>query len=131
MIFKKPSSKPDIKAKLKHDQTLTEKEKRLFLGLCSADDRNLLLGKKPMSAERFQRLYSLMDTLGLEHYSLNFALEQGNLMEKLTDSMEKDFENGSFDLMKDIALQEKWIQDFLEQLPNETLKKYIGEIFLL
>lgn len=131
MIFRKNPLTPDTQTQWKHLQTQTEKEKRLFLSLCSSSDADLLLGKKPMSVNDFERLYYLIDSLGLEHYSLELALEKGDLMEKLADSMDKKLESRSFCLEKDIKIQETWIHEFLDQLPDEKLKKYIGEIFLL
>lgn len=127
----KNQSAPDIDARWDYQKKLIEKEQRLFLCFCSNMDADMLLGKTPMSPENFQRLYYLIDALGLEHYSLALALEKGDLMEKLSDEMEKELESDTLDIKKAVLLQETWIRDFLAQLPNDNCRQYLREIFLI
>ena len=84
-----------------------------------------------MSVEDFDRIHYLIATLGLDSYSIYFAMTHEDLLNAVADNIEEEMKNGTAHVKRNILTQEGWIQDFLSQLPSEKCRKYIREIFSL
>lgn len=131
VIFRKKRFQPNQKTLERYRHGHVEKEKRLFLSLCSEPDAKMIQGESPMSVEDFDRIHYLIATLGLDSYSIYFAMTHEDLLNAVADNIEEEMKNGTAHVKRNILTQEGWIQDFLSQLPSEKCRKYIREIFSL
>lgn len=111
-----------------HDKQIRS-ERLLFLSICSERDRQLLTEKEQeMSLPEFNRIINLLEALGMSYYSTFLQMQHPDLLEQLSNIIEKEVANPDFDLDKEI---DQWRQEFCSQLPTETMKTYIGELLYL
>lgn len=107
-------------------------ERLLFLAICPEADR-LLLEKKdsPISLQDFERITFLLGALGLSDFSNHLQMKHSDLLEQLATNIEKELSEKHFNLQLEFDKTDQWEKDFCEQLPTETMKHYIRQLFYI
>lgn len=108
---------PDAKSILRIENEKIRKEKLLFLSLCSQLDRDMLQCKREMSLQDFNRIMYLIYNLGFESYYTE-------LSGIYYDLFIKDYPCKDEDMYK-------WLEDFCNQLPTDTMKTFIRELLYI
>ncbi len=116
---------PAIRDQEKENQIC--KEQFLFMALCSDGDRELILSKKEMRIQDFDRIQCLMSDLGLENLHSHFLMEHADLMSVLGKQLEEDQLTDS-DIDQKMREMSQWYREFLEQLPSEKVRYFISKV---
>lgn len=98
-----------------------EKEKKIFLEKCSAEDREKLLGKQKMTYEDFMRFTYLVSQLGFNEYELelyktfakNFYQKEENLIRLWKEEGWKPAEPAEIE--EELVKRRRWMKDFLKE----------------
>ena len=104
-----------------------------FLYFCGGRDRQLLTGTKETSFSEFDRLYYLVETMGLNHLGLKLWNQYSVRFEEEMQKQES-LENMSEDEMDDVVLEERmqvmdtWIREFCKNAPNTESRRYLREL---
>ena len=110
-----------------------KQQRLLFLSICSLRDQEKLIGKEVMSIHDYERISYLLDALGLEEYKIAFDMEHKDLMDELAGSINQEADRQ--EIMDEYVLQDKldvvecWKENFINALPDKTMRGYIKEIF--
>lgn len=112
-----------------------EQQKLLFLSMCSSSDRNKIIGRNSMDIHDFERISYLLGALGFEDYKTSFDMEYKDLMKKLADHIKQAVDQqvtiDAYLLQEQLEILEEWKRNFIERLPNKTMKSYIERLFKL
>ena len=104
-----------------------EKEKILFLSLCSEKDAKKILNMEEMTCKDFERIHYLVTKVGLEKLSYEmhkrFELQEAELIENIVQGEPDGYPE------EKAALYEEWLEEFCENIRNENLKLYYKEKF--
>ena len=107
-----------------------EREKLLFLAMCSKRDRKLIEGEENLTIEDFDRIGYLLESLGFDNFGWNFSFAHKELLKELGDKIESEVETpGKLDLNETFETARQWERDFCEGLSSDEMKKYIKRIF--
>ena len=107
-----------------------------FLFFCGKKDRELLMGQRRMTFGEFERLVYLMDFWGFDAYSFilwnQYAREFERELQEV-QSREMDGEgNGvlvsEFFREREEDRQQKWIEEFFENVPDKRGRQKLEEI---
>lgn len=106
-----------------------EKERTVFLSLCSPHDRDLLTGHIKMTLQDFERLTYLTMALDYEEYSLDLHKQYIDFTTMLSEQLERESQilagYPDYYLDEDTAEKyQKWIDDFCNQIPADKQKYY-------
>ena len=74
-----------------------EKERYLFLAMCSNQDADRVLGKLKMETKDFERLSFLISQLGFYSLGMSFDMEHQDLLENIGTAIETDIGYGCVD----------------------------------
>lgn len=108
------------------------KEKFIFLGLCSEEDRARIEGKKEMDTINYERISYIAETLGFNIFSFYLQNKYHEQFTQLAQKIEYAMQNETPIESEEVAeLYDQWLQDFKDQLPTDNLKSFIGNIFAL
>lgn len=129
VLKKDVSFQPDRKTVQKYYRRKLEKEKNLFLALCSPKDAEIIQEKRSPSLEEFERISCLLDMLGLSDYAVFFQMKHKNLLDKLAGQIQTEIETDSVDIERDCARYEAWLEAFLSQLPTDRTRHYVRQVF--
>ena len=101
-----------------------EKQKEVFLSLCGQHDYNLLTGKEAMTQTDFERITCITMALGYTSYTQELIGEHLDLACNEAERADREF-----DILQDYPAYydnenvyeqiDKWIEDFISQLPPE------------
>lgn len=111
-----------------------EKEKNMFLSLCSPYDRDLLTGHIKMTLQDFERLTYLTMALDYEEYSLDMHKQYIDFTTMLSEQIEReseivaDYPNYYLD-ENTVETYQKWIDDFCNQIPADKQKYYRDKLY--
>ena len=112
-----------------------EQQKLLFLSMCSSSDRNEITGRNSTDIHDFERISYLLGALGFEDYKASFDMEYKDLLKKLADHIKQAVDQqvtiDAYLLQEQLEILEEWKRNFIEGLPNETMKSYIERLFEL
>lgn len=112
-----------------------EQQKLLFLSMCSSSDRNKITGRNSMDIHDFERISYLLGALGFEDYKTSFDMEYKDLLKKLADHIKQAVDQqvtiDVYLLQEQLKILEEWKRNFIERLPNKTMKSYIERLFEL
>ena len=114
-----------------------ETQEQEFLEVCSSYDHDLLTGKKEMTLKDYERITYLVSSLGYSQY-LQFLI--GKYMDLAQADEEQEereheiyLEYPEYYEDEGILEEEKWLEEFLNQLPEkkreyfEKLIRYQGQ----
>ena len=114
-----------------------ETQEQEFLEVCSSYDHDLLTGKKEMTLKDYERITYLVSSLGYSQY-LQFLI--GKYMDLAQADEEREereheiyLEYPEYYEDEGILEEEKWLEEFLNQLPEkkreyfEKLIRYQGQ----
>lgn len=114
-----------------------ETQEQEFLEVCSSYDHDLLTGKKEMTLKDYERITYLVSSLGYSQY-LQFLI--GKYMDLAQADEEREereheiyLEYPEYYEDEGILEEEKWLEEFLNQLPEkkrEYFEKLIKESYL-
>ena len=76
-----------------------EKERYLFLAMCSNQDADRVLGKLKMETKDFERLSFLISQLGFYSLGMSFDMEHQDLLENIGTAIETDIGYGCVDVV--------------------------------
>lgn len=130
MYFKKMKEhkiRSDIKIKVRQNKIL--KEQNMFLALCSDIDKALILDNKEIDLINYERLSFLIEQLGFDNFAISFNNKHHKLLEQSSNQILENIKNDNINILAELKQHEKWIQDFIEQLPTSEMKRYIFNIF--
>lgn len=112
-----------------------KQQRLLFLSICNLKDRKKLIGEEIMSIRDFERISYLLDVLGLDEYRVVFDMEHKDLLEGLAGNIKQEVNQqiimDEYLLQDQLDMVEDWKEDFINELPDKTMRKYIQEIFYL
>lgn len=123
--------KPDPQIVKRYLQTQVAKERYLYLALCPASDIPKLLGNESMSSEDFSRISYRMEHLGLQNLCFHFQMKHKTFLCEEADKILRDLENDFVDTEKEMRQLDIWDKEFLEQLPTERQKKFLGKLLII
>lgn len=123
------SFQPDRITIQKYYRRNLEKEKNLFLALCSPKDAEIILGKRFPSLEEFERISYLLDMMGLSDYGIFFQMKYDSLLDKVAKQIETEIETDSVDIEREWTKYEAWLEAFLSQLPTDKIRHYVRQVF--
>lgn len=106
-----------------------EKEKILFLALCSESDSKLILNEEKMTVRDFERITYLLQQLGLHNYCAAFGIRHSDLLKELGKQIEYDVLNDTADADTEMFLRKHWDDAFLSQLPKGKIRTYLKKLF--
>lgn len=106
-----------------------EKERYLFLAMCSDQDADRVLGKLKMETKDFERLSFLITQLGFYSLGMSFDIEHQDLLENIGTAIETDIGHGCVDVEEEQKKIHSWKRQFLDQLPTEKMKENIRRVF--
>lgn len=106
-----------------------EKERYLFLSLCSVRDADKVLGKIKMDANDFERLSFLISQLGFQSFGISFDMEHHDFLEKLGNDIKDDIEQDCVDMEAEQKRISLWENQFIDQLPTKKMKENIRKVF--
>ena len=73
--------------------------------------------------------------LGFEDYKTSFDMEYKDLLKKLADHIKQAVDQqvtiDAYLLQEQLEILEEWKRNFIERLPNKTMKSYIERLFKL
>ena len=108
-----------------------ETQEQEFLEVCSSYDHDLLTGKKEMTLKDYERITYLVSSLGYSQY-LQFLI--GKYMDLSQADEEREereheiyLEYPEYYEDEGILEEEKWLEEFLNQLP-EKKKEYFEKL---
>lgn len=110
-------------------QEQINKERLIFISLCSDDDRKRINGKMSMQLRDFERLCYLLDSLGLNYFLAELERNHPKLLRLLK---EEDLDMKIRTHKRSQSWQDmmaQWFEVFCEQLPSPTMKPYFEQIF--
>lgn len=103
---------------------LMEKQEETYLSVCGQHDYDLLTGKKEMTQEDFERITYITNTLGYSAYTqllirkyLDLACTEADRMDREINIL-ADYPD-YYDDEQMIEKAEKWLSDFISQVPPE------------
>lgn len=101
-----------------------------FLSLCSTDDCALLTGKAEMNLQDFERITYLTMNLNFTLYTMKLQEQYIDFTMKLSEKMDRENEIHKEypSYYEDEGVgeeQEKWVKNFLSQLPKNKYKHYV------
>ena len=86
-----------------------------------------------MSIRDFERISYLLDALGFEEYRIAFEMEHKDLLEELAGNIKQEVNRqiimDEYLLQDQLDMVEDWKEDFINELPDKTMREYIQEIF--
>lgn len=129
VLFKEKGFNPTPEMIEKMKRTAITKQQLLFFALCSDTDRDMILGKREMSVDDFDRLACLIHLLGLSDLGIDFEMKHKELLKQVADKIEYNVEHDTVCIEKEQAEYNGWLDNFINQLPAESMKKYIRCIF--
>lgn len=103
------------------------KEGYIFLSLCSQGDVDMVLGTEEMDLKDFDRIACLMQQLGFERLHIYFLESHADLLKELGERIEREANAPTRDVEKEMEIMQQWMDDFVEQLPTEAMKHFIGK----
>ncbi|MDD2979300.1 MAG: hypothetical protein PHN80_04940 [Hespellia sp.] len=107
-------------------------ERLLFLSICPESDRILLeKNNLSMSLQDFDRILFLLEALELSNYSNHLQMQHADLLDQLATGIEQDVADPQHNVQQDLDRADKWKIDFCNELPNETMKAYIRQLFYI
>lgn len=129
MLFEKKgfNPTPEMFDKMKH--TAIKKQQLLFFALCSDMDRDMILGKREMRAADFDRLACLIHLLGLSDFGIDFEMKHKELLKQVADKIEYNVVHDTVCIENERAEFDGWLDNFINQLPADSMKQYIRRIF--
>lgn len=103
-------------------------EEKLFLSLCNKTDREMLVGKIPMTVQNFERICYIAESMEFEEYDIYLMTVWNEQMEQLAHKVVREslIMEGYPEYPWDEGLldrREQWLRDFCSQLPNEGLRE--------
>lgn len=106
-----------------------EKERNMFLSLCSPHDRELLTGRLKMTLQDFERLTYLTMALDYVEYALDLHKQYMDFTNILSEQLERESQilAGYPDYYLDENTAEKyrkWIDNFCNHIPADKQKHY-------
>lgn len=107
-----------------------EKEKYLYMALCSTKDIEYILGKRILDMVNFERIRYLLFKLGLEMYEVEFTNTYGKLSDELAEKLLLEIKEGKYDSQERSELTKQWEEDFVMQIHCESIRHYIKKIFM-
>ena len=109
-----------------------EKEKLLFLSMCSERDRKLINSEDELTVEDFDRIGYLLETLGFDNFGWNFSFSHQELLNKLGSQIESEVGGlVKLNLKETFETTNQWARDFCEGIPSDEMKPYIKKIFYI
>ena len=106
-----------------------EREKNIFLSLCCQYDRDMLTDKADMTLKDFERITYLTMILNLTNYTIALQEQYLDFTNMLSERLDREHE-----ILKEYPAYyrdeqidktyQKWIDDFLNQLPDEKQNHY-------
>ena len=108
---------------------LLKEEQEAYLSVCGQHDYDLLTGKKKMTQEDFERITYITNALGYSSYTqlligkhLDLACSEANCIDREVDIL-ADYPD-YYDAEQVIEKAEKWLSDFISQVPPEKQDFY-------
>lgn len=111
------------------NQEQINKERLIFISLCSDEDRKRINGEINMQLRDFERIGYLLDSLGLNYFLTEFERNHPGLLMLLN---EEDLDIKIHARKRSKSWQDmmaQWFEVFCEQLPSPTMKPYFEQIF--
>ena len=107
----------------------SEEEKKIFLSICSAHDRDMLAGKTEMKKEDFERITHITMALGFIPYTQLICSQHMDWAVALEEHEEREREISLeypeyYDDEEIYEKYDKWIEDFCSQIPEEKQEYY-------
>lgn len=109
--------------------TQAEKQRETFLSVCGKHDYDLLTGKEAMTQEEFERITYLTLSLGYSQYTqmliatyLDYACKEAERTDRETDILTEYPEYWEHE--QEYEKTEKWLNDFLNEVPEEKRKHF-------
>lgn len=107
----------------------SEEEKKIFLSICSAHDRDMLAGKTEMKKEDFERITHITMALGFIPYTQLICSQHMDWAVELEEHEEREREISleypeCYDDEEIYEKYDKWIEDFCSQIPEEKQEYY-------
>lgn len=107
-----------------------------FLFFCGKKDRELLAGQRRMTFAEFERLVYLTDLLGLDayhfklwnQYAKEFERELKEVQRREMDGSENGSGISEFFRERENRRQQKWIEEFFRNVPDEKGRCQLEEI---
>lgn len=111
-----------------------EKERIMFLSLCSPHDHDLLTGRIKMTLQDFERLTYLTMALDYVEYSLDLHKRYMDFTNILSEQLERESQilTGYPDYYLDEDTTEKylkWIDDFCNHIPADKQRHYRDKLY--
>lgn len=107
-------------------------ERLLYLALCPEKDRQLIEDKtKKWNLGDFKRITNILDALEMSLFSNYLQMKHSDLLEQAAKEIQSEIDNHVCDIDKSIKEVVMWHSDFCQQLPSETIKKYISELLYI
>ena len=82
-----------------------------------------------MSVDDFDRLACLIHLLGLSDFGIDFEMKHKELLKQVADKIEYNVVHDTVSVEKEREEYDKWLDDFISQLPTKEMHKYIRGIF--
>lgn len=106
-----------------------EKEKNLFLSLCCQNDRDMLTNKTDITLQDFERITYLTMILNLTNYTVALQEQYLDFTNTLSERLDREHEilkeYPTYYLDEQVdKIYQKWIDDFLNQLPTDKQDYY-------
>lgn len=100
-----------------------------FYSICSEEDRQKILGQKPMDFDDFRRLSLLTDYLKLTHlHKFIWDMHAHNFMEQIEGIYQK-CQNRDENIPDMLMETRHWLDDFWKQAPNQTVAYLLHQVF--
>ena len=108
-------------------------ERVAFLFLCGKRDRAILLGREKMTFSDLDRLTYVTDFLGLTRLNLDIWNHYGGQFREHFQRLEQLYDETcsivSCDITEiDLYLQDRWIQEFCNNVPDRKIRKELKEL---
>ena len=108
-------------------------ERFAFLFLCGKRDRAILLEKEKMTFSDLDRLTYVTDFLGLTRWNLDIWNHYGEQFQEHFQRLEQLYDETcsivSCDKTEiDLYLQDRWIQEFCNNVPDRKIRKELKEL---
>lgn len=107
----------------------SEEEKKIFLSICSAHDRDMLTGKTEMKKEDFERITHITMALGFIPYTQLICSQHMDWAVELEEHEEREREISLeypeyYDDEEIYEKYDKWIEDFCSHIPEDKQEYY-------
>lgn len=111
---------------MKQQQSQSQKERLMFLTLCSEQDKAYLSGEQAMSVEDFKRISYVLETIGFTSYLLDFYAKNRDMMKRYSIQILDDLRNDSQEKQQqEQSTMKAWLTDFCDQLPSKEIQAYV------